>query len=95
MARTPKASIIRTFIESANAVAPRTGLTGFAGGVPPETVVKDMKARIPNRRTNTPQDIGNIVAFLASDASSDVVAQNIGVDGGESVTQMETPGRKP
>ena len=69
-----------------NAVAPGMGLTGFAGGVPPETVIKDMKARIPNRRTTTPQDIGNMVAFLASDVSSDVVAQNIGVDGGESVT---------
>jgi 3-oxoacyl-[acyl-carrier protein] reductase len=69
-----------------NAIAPGMGLTGFAGGAPPPGLIEDAKARIPNRRTTTPQDIGNMVAFLASDVSSDIVGQNIGVDGGESIT---------
>lgn len=68
-----------------NCVAPGLGLTGFGGGSPPPDMVEKAKARIPMRRTTTPQDIANMVAFLASDVASDIVGQNIGVDGGESI----------
>jgi NAD(P)-dependent dehydrogenase (short-subunit alcohol dehydrogenase family) len=67
-----------------NAVAPGMGITNFGGGKLPPGVDK-MIERIPVKRTTTPQDMGYLVAFLASDVSSDIVAQNIGVDGGESV----------
>ncbi len=68
-----------------NSIAPGMGLTNFGGGSPPPDMLKSALARIPNRRTTTPQDIANMVAFLASDVSSDVVGQTIGVDGGESI----------
>ena len=68
-----------------NAVAPGLGLTAFGGGTPPADMVEKAIARIPVGRSTTPEDIGNLVTFLASDAASDIVGQNIGVDGGESV----------
>ncbi len=68
-----------------NSVAPGMGLTNFGGGAPPPDMLKNALARIPNRRTTTPQDIANMVAYLASDISSDIVGQTIGVDGGESI----------
>jgi 3-oxoacyl-[acyl-carrier protein] reductase len=40
---------------------------------------------IPIKRTTTPQDIANVVAFLASDVSQDIVGQTISVDGGECI----------
>jgi 3-oxoacyl-[acyl-carrier protein] reductase len=68
-----------------NAIAPGLGLTNFGGGAPPPDLLKAALAKIPTRRTTTPQDIGNAVAFLASDASSDIVGQLLSVDGGESI----------
>jgi 3-oxoacyl-[acyl-carrier protein] reductase len=68
-----------------NSVAPGLGLTGFGGGSQPPGFLESAKERIPLKRTTTPQDIANVVTFLASDVSSDIVGQNIGVDGGESV----------
>jgi 3-oxoacyl-[acyl-carrier protein] reductase len=67
-----------------NCVAPGLGLTNFSGGSPPEEKLKATLARLPSRRTITPQDIGNLVAFLASDVSNNIMGQNIGVDGGDS-----------
>ena len=69
-----------------NSIAPGLGLTNFAGGSPPPDLVAKAQASIPVRRTTTPQDIANVAAFLASDVSSDIVGQTIGVDGGESIT---------
>ena len=68
-----------------NCIAPGLGLTNFGGGPPPPEIVEAAIARIPARRTTEPQDIANAVAFLASDVSSDIVGQNISVDGGESI----------
>jgi NAD(P)-dependent dehydrogenase (short-subunit alcohol dehydrogenase family) len=69
-----------------NCIAPGFGLTNFiVGGTPPggfESIIN----HIPNKRSTTPQDIANTVAFLASDVSSDIVGQTIGVDGGESIS---------
>jgi len=68
-----------------NCIAPGLGLTNFgAGGAPPggfDAVIQG----IPNKRTTTPQDIANAVAFLVSDVSSDIVGQTISVDGGTSI----------
>jgi NAD(P)-dependent dehydrogenase (short-subunit alcohol dehydrogenase family) len=69
-----------------NCIAPGLGLTNFAGGPPPPEALKQTIARIPARRTTQPEDIANTVAFLASDVSSDIVGQNISVDGGDSIT---------
>jgi 3-oxoacyl-[acyl-carrier protein] reductase len=68
-----------------NSVAPGLGLTGFGGGAHPPGFLESAKERIPLKRTTIPQDIANVVTFLASDVASDVVGQNIGVDGGESI----------
>ena len=69
-----------------NCVAPGMGLTNFAGGNPPKGVMASIEERIPNKRTTQPRDIGNTVAFFASDVSSDIIGQSLGVDGGESIT---------
>ncbi|CAN5623622.1 SDR family oxidoreductase [soil metagenome] len=38
------------------------------------------------KRRGTPEDVGNLVAFLASDASSFITGQTIGIDGGWMMT---------
>jgi len=68
-----------------NCIAPGLGLTGFGGGGPPPEIMEKALSTIPVKRTTTPQDIANLVAFLASDVSSDIVGQTISVDGGESI----------
>ena len=68
-----------------NCVAPGMGLTNFGGGAPPPDLLEKARATIPTRRINEPQDIANAVVFLASDAASNIVGQNLGVDGGEGV----------
>lgn len=73
-----------------NAVSPGLGDTGFlrsskflkTAETPPE-FIKMVSMDIPAGRMTTPQDIGNMVAFLASDVSSDIVGQNFDVDGGK------------
>jgi 3-oxoacyl-[acyl-carrier protein] reductase len=68
-----------------NCIAPGLGLTNFnPGGAPPGGFDAVIQA-IPKKRTTTPQDIANTVAFLVSDVSSDIVGQTISVDGGESI----------
>jgi 3-oxoacyl-[acyl-carrier protein] reductase len=66
-----------------NAVAPGLGDTGLWGGTgaPPETI-KGFLATVPMGKITTPQDIGNMVVFLASDVSVDITGQTIQVDGG-------------
>jgi NAD(P)-dependent dehydrogenase (short-subunit alcohol dehydrogenase family) len=47
-----------------------------------EATLKSRTAAIPARRIGRPEDIGSVVAFLASDASAYVNGQDIVVDGG-------------
>jgi NAD(P)-dependent dehydrogenase (short-subunit alcohol dehydrogenase family) len=73
-----------------NAVAPgatwhRTGRPGY------EAKLKRAEAGIPLGRIGQPVDVGNAVAFLASDAASYVTGQVIYVDGGLT-TQLTPPG---
>ena len=73
-----------------NSVSPGLGDTGFlrssnvikTAETPPE-FTKHVSADIPVGRMTTPQDIGNMVAFLVSDVASDIVGQVFDVDGGK------------
>jgi 3-oxoacyl-[acyl-carrier protein] reductase len=66
---------------TANAVSLGSIDTGLFAQIRP-----DMRERILNscamRKPGTPQDVGNIVAFLASDRASYITGANIIVDGG-------------
>jgi NAD(P)-dependent dehydrogenase (short-subunit alcohol dehydrogenase family) len=64
-----------------NSVAPGMANTGFAKGAPPEFLEASI-AMIPSRKLTVPQDIGNMVAFLASDVANNIVGQTFSVDGG-------------
>jgi 3-oxoacyl-[acyl-carrier protein] reductase len=64
-----------------NSVAPGWALTNFDKR-PPEEIVKRFTPDTPIGRGTTTQDIANMVTFLASDVSGDVVGQVICVDGG-------------
>jgi NAD(P)-dependent dehydrogenase (short-subunit alcohol dehydrogenase family) len=64
-----------------NSVAPGWALTNF-DKTPPEELLKRFIPNTPIGRGTTTQDIANMVAFLASDVSGDVVGQVICVDGG-------------
>lgn len=68
-----------------NCIAPGLALTNFGAGGPPPGGRDQIIQGIPNKRTTTPQDIANIVAFLVSDVSSDIVGQTISIDGGTSI----------
>ncbi len=64
-----------------NAIAPGVGNTGFALQAPPE-FLEQIVATVPLARFTTPQDIGNMAAYLASDVASDITGQTFSVDGG-------------
>jgi len=66
-----------------NCIAPGLGATGFhkASNFPPEYIEKMVKPALAAGRTTTPQDIGNAVAFLASDVSIRITGQCIKVSG--------------
>ena len=52
-------------------------------GVPPEDAFKAMVATgTPLQRAQTPEDMGNLVCFLASDLAKEITGQAINVDGG-------------
>ena len=41
-----------------------------------------VKSATPLQRPQTPEDIGNLAVFLASDLASEITGQAINVDGG-------------
>jgi 3-oxoacyl-[acyl-carrier protein] reductase len=64
-----------------NAIAPGFITTDMTGKLPQET--KDViLSRIPLKRFGTPEDIAELVAFLASERASYITAQVICIDGG-------------
>ena len=66
-----------------NAVAPGVGDTKFlVTGEFPEGELGRAVATVPTRRSTTPEDVGNMVAYLASDLARQVVGQTYLVDGG-------------
>jgi len=54
-------------------------LPGFISSLPEKP---ERRARIPMGRYGTPEEVGRLIAFLASDASSYMTGQNIRIDGG-------------
>lgn len=69
-----------------NSIAPGPGDTnlGMAHSTPEKLQRRRamIEKEVPVKRPTMPQDIANMVAFLASDVSSDIVGQDFGVDGG-------------
>ncbi|MFF0543953.1 3-oxoacyl-ACP reductase FabG [Nocardia thailandica] len=71
-----------------NAVAPgfiateMTAATAARVGVSAEELQEKTAAVTPLRRVGTPEDIANVVAFLASDQAGFVTGQTVYVDGG-------------
>ncbi len=64
-----------------NAIAPGFIETEMTGALAPE-VVQQWREQIPLKRGGTPEDVANLVIFLASDWSSYITGQVINVDGG-------------
>jgi NAD(P)-dependent dehydrogenase (short-subunit alcohol dehydrogenase family) len=66
-----------------NAVAPGVGDTNFlrTGNFPPGELDRAVAA-VPTKRVTTPEDVGNMVAYLASDLAKQIVGQTFLVDGG-------------
>jgi NAD(P)-dependent dehydrogenase (short-subunit alcohol dehydrogenase family) len=66
-----------------NAVAPGVGDTKFlaTGNFPPGELDRAV-AVVPTKRATTPEDVGNMVAYLASPLADQIVGQTFLVDGG-------------
>ena len=52
-------------------------------GRPAEDLVSETTKRIPMRRLGKPEEVGDLVAFLASDRASFVTGTNVVIDGGQ------------
>ncbi len=72
----------------ANAIAPGFILTATAATNVPDDVQRRLADANPTRRLGTPADIGRVVVFLCSDASSYVNGQVLHVDGGHQIAGM-------
>ena len=66
---------------TANCIAPGFVKTPMTEGLP-EPVKEKMLASIPMSKLGEPQDIANLVAFLASDESAYITGQTININGG-------------
>jgi 3-oxoacyl-[acyl-carrier protein] reductase len=64
-----------------NVVAPGFITTDMTSALP-EKIKTEVKERIPVRRLGTPEDIADLVCYLASPSASYVTGQVIAVDGG-------------
>ena len=66
---------------SVNCIAPGLGNTAFYDNFPQEFTDNFVKKAAEAGRTTTPEDIGNVVAFLASDVSNRIMGQCLRVSG--------------
>jgi enoyl-[acyl-carrier-protein] reductase (NADH) len=60
----------------------RMSIPQFADREPRDIFLEVVKNGVPLRREQTPEDIGNLAAFLASDGARNITGQAIAVDGG-------------
>ena len=58
----------------------------------PEKVINGIADAIPMKRLGTPEEVGQLAAFLASDESSYITAQGIVIDGGSTLPETSTMG---
>lgn len=65
-----------------NTVSPGFVLTDLTKRILKRAEIARLKEQVPLRRLGTPQDISNVVLFLASSANTYITGQNIIVDGG-------------
>jgi NAD(P)-dependent dehydrogenase (short-subunit alcohol dehydrogenase family) len=68
-----------------NSVAPGVGDTNFLRSNFPAGELEKAVATVPLGRATTPEEVGNMVAYLASDISRNLVGQTIYLDGGHSI----------
>ena len=59
----------------------------FAGLAPRDVFLEVVKRGVPLGREQTPEDIGHLAAFLASDTARNITGQSIAVDGGITLRQ--------
>jgi NAD(P)-dependent dehydrogenase (short-subunit alcohol dehydrogenase family) len=64
---------------AAHGVRMNNVLPGFISSLPEK---EERRARIPMGRYGTPEEVAELIAFLASDKSSYMTGQNIRIDGG-------------
>jgi 3-oxoacyl-[acyl-carrier protein] reductase len=69
-----------------NCVAPGCAVTRFVGGKMSPGLRRMIDTKVPQKKPTTPQDIANMVAFLASDVSANIIGQMFSVDGGLTMT---------
>ncbi len=70
----------------ANCISPGVVITGALDFFPSKTqIIEHATARTPARRLVTPEDVGELAAWLCSDAASMIVGQTIEIDGGYSL----------
>ena len=65
--------------QAAHGVRMNNVLPGFISSLPEK---EERRARIPMGRYGTPEEVAELIAFLASDKSSYMTGQNIRIDGG-------------
>lgn len=58
----------------------------------PDEVIKGIADAIPMKRLGTPEEIGELAAFLASDEASYITGQAIVIDGGSTMPETTTMG---
>jgi len=68
-----------------NCVAPGTIKTPIFDSLEMSISVEELAARVPLRRLGEPEDIANMVLFLASDEAKYITGQHYSVDGGFSM----------
>ncbi len=76
-----------------NAIAPFTIDTDLMRGFSPKVIQRCID-RIPMGRMGSPEEIADVVLFLASDESRYMTGQVLVVDGGTSVYLLQEPSRK-
>jgi 3-oxoacyl-[acyl-carrier protein] reductase len=66
-----------------NCIAPGLGDTHFlsTGNFPPGELERALQ-RVPTGKATTPEDVGNMVAYLSSDIANQIMGQTFIVDGG-------------